>query len=95
MSGRKSKPDPYVIARFFDRLQRSNTGRLKPTRLQVATGLNWSVFTRYLDGLLELDFLEVENEGKETFIRTTQKGRKFYHTLLEAIDQLLGSNDTL
>jgi predicted transcriptional regulator len=87
------KLDPYVVARFFDRLQRSEMGRLKPTRLQVATGLNWSVFTKYLEALLELELLEADNEGKETFIRTTEKGRTFYHTLLEALDQLLGTED--
>jgi len=92
MSGRP-KLDPYVVARFFDRLQRSETGMLKPTRLQVAVGLNWSIFTKYLEMLLELELLETQNEGKETFIQMTQKGRSFYTTLLKALNQLLGSED--
>jgi predicted transcriptional regulator len=85
------KPDPYVVARFYDRLRRSKEGRLKRTRLQTATGLNWSVFTRYLDRLLELGLLEVEQEGKETFIRPTPKGREFYQSLLTRLEQLLGT----
>jgi len=92
MSGSTFKPDPYIVARFYDRLQRSKEGRLKRTRLQVSTGLNWSIFTRYLDRLIELGLLEVEEEGKEIFIRSTPKGREFYRSLLIRLEQLLGTD---
>jgi len=94
MPGSAFKPDPYVVARFFDRLQRSKTGSLKRTRLQVATGLNWSLFTRYLDRLLELGLLELEEEGNEILIRPTPKGRELYRQLLNSLEQLLGADGT-
>ena len=43
--GEEFQPNPYIVARLFERLQR---GRLKRTELQMATGLKWSDFSRYL-----------------------------------------------
>ena len=89
MSGAQFRPDPYVVTRLFDRLQRSRTGRLKRTRLQTATGLNWAVFTRYLEKLLELGLLELEEEGKDVYIRATPKGRELYLSLASGLRELI------
>jgi len=88
--GFKFKPNPYVVARFFERLQRTKTGRLKRTQLQVATGLKSSDFARYLERLLDLGLLELEEEDGKTFIRPTAKGWDLYYSLLQILRELAG-----
>ncbi len=82
------RPNPYIVARFFERLQRSKTNRLNRTRLQVATGLKWPDYTRYLERLVELKLLELEEEGSETLVRPTAKGWELYYSLLQILREL-------
>ena len=80
--------NPYIVARFFERLRKAKTGRLQKTRLQVATGLKWPIFARYLDRLLQIGMLGTEEESGESYIRITKKGQKFYCTMLKVLDEL-------
>ena len=88
MGSQGFKPNPYIVARFFERLRR---GKLKRTQLQMATGMKWADFTRYLARLVDLDLLGLEEEGGEQFIVPTAKGMELYHSLLKVLGELNGN----
>ena len=80
-------PSPHVVARFLERL---HAGRLKRTRLQMATGLKWSDFSRYLNRLVELGLLQLDEENGETYVRITPRGRELYCSLVKVLSELRG-----
>ena len=84
------RPNPYIVARFFARLHSAKGGRLKKTQLQMATGLKWPDFTRYLDRLIELGLLTLEEGSGETSVRATEKGWGIYYYLLRVLAELTG-----
>jgi len=88
MADRGFRPNPYIVARFFERLRRAKGGRLQKTRLQVATGLKWPDFSKYLERLVELGLLGLEQESGETFVKPTAKGREVYDSLLQLLGEL-------
>ena len=88
MGNQGFKPNPYIVARFFERLRKSKTGRLHKTRLQVATRLKWPDFTRYLDRLVALGVLELVEEDGETLVKPTKKGWELYYSLLGILTEL-------
>jgi len=77
------------VYRFFDSLRRSRTGRLKRTRLQIATGLNWEVFTKYLTRLVAIGLLEIVQQEGEILVKATPKGKKYYYSVLKGLQELL------
>jgi len=81
------RPNPYIVARFLERLQR---GRLKRTQLQMATGLKWAGFSRYLTRLVELGLVELKEENGEVYITITGKGLELYHSLIGVLSELRG-----
>jgi len=89
MADRRFKPNPFIVARFFERLRGARAGRLGKTRLQVATGLKWSLFARYLDRLLDLGLLTVEEDSGDIYIKGTDRGWELYHSLLRVLDELI------
>lgn len=87
MGNQRFTPDPLIVARFLERLHR---GRLKKTRLQMATGLKWSDFSRYLNRLVELGLLELNEEDGETCVNITPRGRELYYSLVKVLSELRG-----
>ena len=87
MGNQGFQPNPFIVTRFFERLQR---GRLKRTRLQVATGLKWSDFSRYLNRLVELGLLALDEEDDEVYVMLTPKGFELYHSLVQVLSELKG-----
>jgi len=55
------KPDIYVIARFLERIW--TVGKpIKKTRLQMAVGLNYGTFKKYLVWMVDRDLLSLTME---------------------------------
>jgi len=84
------RPNPYIVSRFFERLQRARArgGQVNKTRLQMATSLKWPDFARYVERLTELGLLSLEEESGETLVRATEKGWEVYYSLLRVLAEL-------
>ncbi len=83
------KPDIYVISRFLEKLWLSDSD-FKLTQLQMATGLNYNVFTKYLNWLEERNLVIIEDKDKpHKTIKITQKGIDLYKRLVVLLSKLL------
>jgi len=89
-SGDNFKPDLYVVARMIERIIKSRDGKLKRTQLQMKSGLNWNVFVKYLNLLVEKRILIIMEDPEGIYVTTTQEGRAVYRDLLESIRQIMG-----
>lgn len=84
------KPDIYVISRFLEKLWLNNT-EFKVTQLQMATGLNYNVFTKYLNWLEERNLVVIEDKDQpHKTIKITQKGIDIYKRLVDLLSKLMG-----
>lgn len=83
------KPDLYVVARHLERLWRENGPMLK-TRLQVAANVNYDVFNRYLDWMLQKGLVELKtsDDGHER-VGLTPKGGEAYLKLVQWINEVI------
>jgi predicted transcriptional regulator len=86
------KPDLYVVARHLERLWREDGPMLK-TRLQVAAGVNYDLFTRYLEWMQSKGLVITENsdDGHERVILTV-KGEEAYKKLVQWINEVIHGN---
>jgi len=74
------RPDLYVVMRFLERMF-TKAVPLSRTRLQVAIGVNYTVFSRYLRWLSERGLVErVDGSGRDLF-RISRKGYDAYRAL--------------
>ena len=84
-----NKPDLYVVARILERLWREGEPMVK-TRLQVAANLNYDVFTRYLDWMLDRQLLtRVTSSEEHERIALTPKGTEAYSKLVQWIHEFM------
>lgn len=75
------RPDLYVVMRFLERMF-TKAVPLSRTRLQVAIGVNYTVFSRYLRWLSERGLVErIDGPGRELF-RISRKGYDAYRALV-------------
>jgi predicted transcriptional regulator len=76
------KPDLYVVARFLDVLWWNQNG-IKKTRLQMAVGLNYQTFIKYLRWLKDHELIKIvlDGEGNERII-LSENGRESYRRLV-------------
>ncbi len=83
------RPDLYVVSRFLEHLWRHEGPMLK-TRLQVATNVNYDVFTRYLTWMLARSLVVLENspDGHER-VALTPKGYEAYRKLVQWINEVV------
>jgi predicted transcriptional regulator len=86
------KPDLYVVARFLEKLV-SSGGQRRKTELQMAVGLNFNVYTKYLEWL-ELKGLihTMEEDERSKYISLTPKGMETYKTLVKWIKDVVGTS---
>ncbi|MDD1778600.1 MAG: hypothetical protein LUQ65_10575 [Candidatus Helarchaeota archaeon] len=83
------KPDIYVISRFLEKLWLGNS-EFKVTQLQMATGLNYNVFTKYLNWLEEKNLVLIEDKDKlHKTIKITKKGIDIYKRLVILLGELI------
>lgn len=89
---RPQRPDLYVVARILDSLRRSDRD-LNRTQLQIASGMNYTLFQHYLElvvarGLVEL----VDEQGRPQLVRLTAKGYEALMFLVRGIEKVVGED---
>ena len=88
-SEKASKPDLYVVARFLEKLITTGGSRRK-TELQMAVGLNFNVYTKYLDWLENKGLIHTVEEERSKRVFLTPKGMDTYKTLVKWITDTVG-----
>ena len=85
-----AKPDLYVVARFLEKLITTGGSRRK-TDLQMAVGLNFNVYAKYLDWLENKELIRtVEEDERLKRVFLTSKGMDTYKTLVKWIKDTVG-----
>jgi predicted transcriptional regulator len=86
------KPDLYVVARFLERLWKEGR-EFKKTELQMAVGLNYSIYVKYLRWLERKELIKfVKVDAKHEKITITPKGVEAYRSLVEWIRETIGDD---
>jgi len=83
------RPDLYVVARILDCLW-SASGPLLRTHIQVASNVNYDIFSKYLDWMRarELVFLEDSSDG-HVRVGLTGKGQDAYGKIVQWIFEVV------
>jgi predicted transcriptional regulator len=83
------RPDLYVVSRLLERLWREGCPMIR-TRLQVAAGLNYDVFTKYLEWMLSKNLVSMVpgDDGHERVL-LTEKGMESYAKLVRWINEFV------
>ncbi len=86
-----TRPDLYVVARFLEKLIAKGGSRRK-TELQMAVGLNFNVYTKYLRWMEDKNLIHMEErEERSKYVSITSKGQETYKTLVGWIKEVVGS----
>lgn len=86
------KPDLYVVARFLERLWKEGR-EFKKTELQMAVGLNYNIYMKYLRWLENKELIKlVKIDKKHDRIAITPKGIEAYRSLVEWIRETIGED---
>ena len=83
------KPDLYVVARMLERLWREDEAMVK-TRLQVASRVNYDVFSKYLSWMIERNLVQIvgSEDGHERIL-LTDRGEESYRKLVQWINEVI------
>jgi predicted transcriptional regulator len=85
-------PDIYVVARFLEILWLRNKA-MKPTQLQMAVGLNYSVFKRYLVWFEAKELVDVQTNASSSKskreIKITVRGVEAYKQMMGWIEEFI------
>ena len=85
------KPDLYIVARFLEKLVTTGGSRRK-TELQMAVGLNFNVYAKYLEWLETKGLIHtVDEDERSKYVSLTPKGMDTYKTLVKWIRDVVGS----
>lgn len=89
MAPSSPRPDLYVVGRILEALLREQ-GPMRKTRLQMAAGVNYSVFQRYCEILEKRGLLRLvpDPEGGE-LVELTVRGQEALHFLIEGMARVL------
>lgn len=82
------RPNLYVLARLLEALARA-PGTLRKTQLQLTAGLNYTVFSKYLEFLVDRGMIEVLADPSGELLRLTPKGLDIYRFLADGIARIL------
>lgn len=89
MSQVQDRPDLFVVVRLLDVLSR-NPGGLKKTPLQLAAGVNYTVFSRYLDRLVQRGLVKVSVDDQSAeWISLTPRGAESLGFLVRGISRVV------
>ncbi|HZY70972.1 MAG TPA: winged helix-turn-helix domain-containing protein [Thermoplasmata archaeon] len=90
MAAPLQRPDLYVVVRILEALARHER-RLKRTNLQVASGVNYTQFVRYLDFLAERGLVAaVPGENGSATVELTARGYDAMMFIARSIREYLG-----
>ena len=79
--------DLIVLARMLDALYEE--GRMRKTRLQLASRLNYPAFRRYLDWMLEKGLVRIVKTEDGEFVELTGEGVESYEKLVSWVKKFL------
>jgi len=83
------RPDLYVVARILDCLW-SASGPLLRTHIQVASNVNYDIFSKYLEWMRERDLVYLENSADgHVRVGLTRKGRAAYGKIVQWIFEVV------
>ncbi|MGA1822829.1 MAG: winged helix-turn-helix domain-containing protein [Thermoplasmatota archaeon] len=83
------KPDIYVVARFLERLWVAGKP-MKKTRLQMAVGLNYGTFKKYLQWMIDRQLVVIVMEDRNVeHVTLTRKGLDSYHQMVGWIKTMI------
>jgi predicted transcriptional regulator len=88
MAATMERPDLYVVARILERLWKEEAPMLR-TRLQVASRVNYDVFTKYLDWMLAKGLVELRPLERREGVALTIKGEEAYRRLVQWINEII------
>ncbi|MCI4348015.1 MAG: hypothetical protein L3J97_05290 [Thermoplasmata archaeon] len=87
------RPNLYVLARLLEALARA-PGPIRKTQLQLIAGLNYTVFTKYLEFLVARGMVEILPDPGGEGLRLTPKGGEIYRFLADGIARILVEGPT-
>jgi predicted transcriptional regulator len=83
------RPDLYVLARILDALWHAE-GPLLRTHLQVASNVNYDIFTRYLDWLQGKGLVSLESsDDGHVRVALTREGGEAYRRVVQWINEVV------
>ncbi len=83
------RPDLRVIARVLEAMWRSQAP-LRRSRLQQASGTNYTQFSRYLDLMVGRGLLELQTDASSVvWVRLTPKGYEAHRFLVTGLHEIL------
>jgi len=83
------RPDLYVVARILDRLWDAS-GPMLRTHLQVASNVNYDIFTRYLEWMRERDLVRLEDSADgHVRVSLTAEGQEAYRKIVQWISEVV------
>jgi len=75
------KANIEVLARIANTFAENSS--MKKTQLHFVSRIRWSSFEKYLDWMIENNYLERKIEGKEENYQLTQSGREMFNMVLK------------
>jgi predicted transcriptional regulator len=92
MAGPIQRPDLYVVARILETLC-TRERRLGRTQLQLASGVNYSQFVRYLEFLQQRGLVSLRTvDGGAESIELSARGYEAMMFIAKAIREMLGDD---
>ncbi|MCI4319174.1 MAG: hypothetical protein L3K23_03450 [Thermoplasmata archaeon] len=83
------RPDLFVVVRILEVLRRNPKG-IRKTPLQLAAGVNYTVFSRYLGRLAERGLVIVENDEEMTErVKLSDRGAEALQFLVSGIERVV------
>ena len=83
------RPDLYVIARILDGLWHAN-GPMLRTHLQVASNVNYDIFSRYLELMQGKGLVSVEDASDgHVRVALTAQGAEAYRKVVQWINEVV------
>jgi predicted transcriptional regulator len=83
------RPDLFVVVRMLEVLRRNPDG-LRKTPLQLAAGVNYTVFSRYLERLADRGLVNVEEDSDQTErVHLTARGAEALGFLVSGISRVV------
>ncbi|MCI4347869.1 MAG: transcriptional regulator [Thermoplasmata archaeon] len=87
------RPDLFVVVRVLEVLRRNPDG-LRKTPLQLAAGVNYTVFSRYLERLADRELVTIERDDESTErVRLTPRGAEALRFLVSGIERVVRPAD--
>ncbi len=81
--------DLLVVARILDALHEE--GRMKKTRLQLYSRLNYPAFKRYLNWLTQRGLVKIEQDKDGEYVELTREGRQSYEQLVQWVKKYVST----